>query len=265
MLFSKILTGEIMPILVFLHGLLGSSEDWQKVRERLTHYNIESIALDLPAHGKVKQLSVNNFEHCMEYLSKQIKTRIGDRDYILIGYSLGGRLALYYSLYAQVDKSHLVGVIVEGANFGLQIEEEKALRWENDVSWAKRFMYEPLNIVLEDWYQQGVFAHLNETERALLIQERMLNDGGCIGAMLQATSLAKQPFLGTLLIQQQRKGINFLQNFFYFCGEKDLKFQQIARQQDVEPIVIEQAGHNAHKEQPQIFVEKLVGIIHQYF
>ena len=49
-----------MPILVFLHGLLGSVEDWNKVRSILKGQNIESIAIDLPAHGEAKQLTVKN-------------------------------------------------------------------------------------------------------------------------------------------------------------------------------------------------------------
>ena len=47
--------------------------------------------------------------------------------------------------------------------------------------------------MLEDWYQQPVFSHLNEQQRKALIEKRKANCGANIGHMLLATSLAKQP------------------------------------------------------------------------
>ena len=55
------------------------------------------------------------------------------------------------------------------------------------------FFHEKPETVLEDWYQQPVFSHLNEQQRKSLIEKRKANCGANIGKMLLATSLAKQP------------------------------------------------------------------------
>lgn len=107
----------IKPVLVFLHGLLGSKSDWQKVIKKLPHF--QCIALDLPFHGKAKQVVVKNFEQTAQYLSSQIKNKVKDKPYFLIGYSLGGRLSLYYALQSNCEKYNLQGLILEGANLGL--------------------------------------------------------------------------------------------------------------------------------------------------
>ena len=43
--------------------------------------------------------------------------------------------------------------------------------------WAERFFHESPETVLEDWYQQPVFSHLNEQQRKTLIEKRKANCG----------------------------------------------------------------------------------------
>ena len=64
-----------------------------KVIENLPRFNC--IALDLPFHGQAKGVEVTNFEETAEYLSQQIKSAVKNDPYFLVGYSLGGRIALY--------------------------------------------------------------------------------------------------------------------------------------------------------------------------
>ncbi len=41
--------GSALPTLVFLHGLLGSGEDWQTCMAALPQY--DRVTIDLPGHG----------------------------------------------------------------------------------------------------------------------------------------------------------------------------------------------------------------------
>lgn len=236
------------PVLVFLHGLLGTQADWQHIIQKLPHFSC--LALDLPFHGSAKHQCVSDFEQTAQYIAAQIKLNIGEQPYVLVGYSLGGRIALYYALQAQVDKSWLRGLIIESANLGLERETEKHSRWQNDLAWAMRFANETPEQVLEDWYKQPVFAHLTTVERQALILKRKANCGVNIAKMLQATSLAKQPNFS------EKVRLSSLP-FFYFCGERDRKFQAIARQHQLNLILIPNAGHNAHLENPKYFSKKL--------
>ena len=179
---------------------------------------------------------------------------VGNQPFFLIGYSLGGRIALYYALQAQCEKGNLQGLILEGANLGLQTKAEKQVRQQHDQKWATRFATEDPHTVLNDWYRQPVFAHLNEQQRAELILKRSANCGENIAKMLLACGLAEQPDFS------EKVRSNFLP-IYYFVGEKDRKFIQMALDNYLNYTIIDNAGHNAHAENPQKFAEKLTALL----
>ncbi len=74
---------------------------------------------------RIKLLLLKILSKPLSALKEQIQHLIKDEPYILIGYSLGGRIAQYYALQAKVKIGHLKAVILEGANLGLQSEQEK--------------------------------------------------------------------------------------------------------------------------------------------
>ncbi len=184
--------GDDAPLpLVLLHGLLGDSGDWQPVIDRLPA--IRCLALDLPGHGQHSALNVSDFEQSHQWLVAELANRNIER-YLLAGYSLGGRLALYH---ASREPAGLRGLLLENCHPGLPASE-RAVRIQHDERWARRFEQEPLADVLADWYRQGVFADLDDAARARQIARRLDNDGQGIATMLRATSLGKQPDLAPL-------------------------------------------------------------------
>ena len=134
------------------------------------------------------------------------------------------------------------------------LSKKKQSRLVNDKMWAERFFHEKPETVLEDWYQQPVFSHLNEQQRKALIEKRKANCGANIGKMLLATSLAKQPDF-------REKVRSSLLPFFYFCGERDQKFRQMAEDNQLNLTIIPDAGHNAHLENPTYFAKKIENIV----
>lgn len=241
-----------MPILIFIHGLLGTKADWKKVIEKLPHF--QCFSLDLPLHGDAGAINVNNFDDTCVYLATQIKSAVGNSPHFLIGYSLGARIALYYTLCAQGNNGNLQGLVLEGVNLGLSNEKERRSRWLSDQKWAQRFSNEPMDSVLQDWYQQPVFAHLNNRQRLEVIRKRNENCGTNIARMLLATSLAKQPDFRTKVRSSSVP-------IYYIVGEKDQKFKEIALANQLDLIMIENAGHNTHVENPQKFAEKLTTLV----
>ena len=131
-----------------------------------------------------------------------------------MGYSLGGRLALDYHL--NQPNPYLQQSFLEGANIGLKTDAERNARQQNDAAWAQRFCNEPMPEVLEAWYQQPVFSHLNEQQRKSLIEKRKANCGANIGKMLLATSLAKQPDF-------REKVRSSLLSFFLFFAVSEIR------------------------------------------
>ncbi|MBB1201661.1 2-succinyl-6-hydroxy-2,4-cyclohexadiene-1-carboxylate synthase [Enterobacteriaceae bacterium 89] len=225
--------------LVFLHGFSGDNREWQTVGEQLSGYS--RLYVDLPGHGGSAEISVASFDDvCCELQKMLISYNI--LNYWLVGYSLGGRVAMYAA--SQAKLAGLKGLVVEGGHPGLQDEIARRERWHSDERWAQRFRTESLTQVFDAWYRQPVFAALSETQRNALVSLRVDNNGPRLADMLLATSLAVQPDLRAGLRARSYP-------FWYLCGERDLKFRAVAEILDAAHHLIPNAGHNAHRENPE--------------
>lgn len=241
------------PTLVLLHGLLGDANDWQPVQAALAAP--PSLALDLPGHGSNQAVRVAGFERTHHWLCDELAAR-GIGRYLLAGYSLGGRLALYHASQAPAG---LQALLLENCHPGLPPAERPA-RLVHDEGWARRFEQEPLATVLADWYRQGVFADLGEEARARQIARRLGNDGKAVAAMLRATSLGQQPDLGPWLAQGALP-------VTYVSGKRDHKFHQLAclmasQHRKINHLELD-GGHNLHAHQPETFARLLAEWVNQ--
>jgi len=233
--------------LVLLHGLLGDGGDWQPVIDRLP--TLHCIPLDLPCHGHNHATRVNGFEQSHQWLVAELASRNIDR-YLLAGYSLGGRLALYH---ASRKPTGLQGLLLENCHPGLPAAE-RAARIQHDERWAQRFEQEPLATVLGDWYRQGVFADLDDAARTRQIARRLGNNACAIAAMLRSTSLGQQPDLAPWLGQSTLP-------ITWVSGKQDHKFHRLAcqlanRDRKINHLVMD-GGHNLHAHQPDHFARLL--------
>lgn len=237
----------------FLHGFLGSQQDWDDVLTILQNFpQIRPLVIDLPYHNQSQHIPCESFEEMRALLDLTFQS-LGHEHFYIVGYSLGGRLALDYAMH--VRNPDLKGILLEGANIGLSSSQERAERWQNDCHWAERFNQEPLKDVLDDWYQQTVFAHLTPNQRAELVEKRSKNNGQDLAKMLKATSLAKQAYVSPTQIQAYSGKIAFI------IGEQDQKFRQMVETHSLPYHLVANAGHNAHSENPQEFVQKLLQFI----
>ncbi|WP_313112158.1 2-succinyl-6-hydroxy-2,4-cyclohexadiene-1-carboxylate synthase [Pseudescherichia sp.] len=231
-----------LPWLVFLHGFSGCGQEWMAVGEHFSRY--PRLYLDLPGHGGSSALYARDFnEVCSQLYATLISYNI--LNYWLVGYSLGGRIAMYYACMDNACQypAGLQGAIVEGGHPGLTTAAAREARWLSDARWARRFRHEPLAEVFNDWYRQPVFAGLSAEQRRELVAIRCENSGAALAAMLEATSLAIQPDLRPAL----RRG-DF--PFYYLCGEHDHKFRALGAELAAPCQLINDAGHNAHRENP---------------
>ncbi|MCS3431651.1 2-succinyl-6-hydroxy-2,4-cyclohexadiene-1-carboxylate synthase [Klebsiella sp. BIGb0407] len=238
------------PCLVWLHGFSGSHQEWMPVSTAFNEWS--QLWLDLPGHGASVDLQGNDFETTDSLIAATLAHYHID-DYWLVGYSLGGRLAMYHA--TQGRAAGLCGLVVEGGHPGLDNETDREARRLHDAHWAARFCHEPLSQVLEDWYQQPVFSDLDEQRRTALVALRSQNNPAALALMLEATSLSRQPDLQATLSKLQIP-------FYYLCGERDMKFRAIAARLGLTPEIISGAGHNAHLEAPAAFSARLLNLLH---
>ena len=122
------------PWLVWLHGLLGNNNEWRVIAARCPEW--PSLAIDLPGHGDSVAVSCRGFDDISAQIAATLQLRNIER-YWLVGYSLGGRIAMYHACHGRHDG--LQGVIVEGGNPGLEDEQQRRDRCEQDTRWAARF------------------------------------------------------------------------------------------------------------------------------
>lgn len=237
------------PWLVFIHGFSGDSREWRLVGARLSEY--PQLHIDLPGHGGSREVVVGDFAGVHQALRATLM-HYNILSYWLIGYSLGGRVAISWAC-EQADTG-LLGLITEGAHPGLSGDALRQARWHSDSAWAERFAGRPLDETFDAWYRQPVFAGLTCGARQALVALRKENSGPALARMLLATSLAVQP--------DYRQALRDLRvPFHYLCGERDAKFQAVADELAAPRHIIHAAGHNAHRENPESVAECLANIL----
>jgi 2-succinyl-6-hydroxy-2,4-cyclohexadiene-1-carboxylate synthase len=118
--------GEVRRAVVItcLHGFLGSPRDWDFLRD--AGFEISAPPLDA----------------------------IPDRGDILLGYSLGGRLALQ----ALLAGANYQRAILVSTGLGIEDEAARAARRASDEAWAQRFESEDFETVMAAWNAQPVLA-----------------------------------------------------------------------------------------------------------
>lgn len=238
-----------LPWLVFLHGFSGDAREWQRVGERLNDY--PRLYIDLPGHGKSVGVEVSDFTQVRQALRDTLNS-YNILNHWLIGYSLGGRIAISWA--CEDAEPGLCGIIVEGGHPGLTDEAARQVRWASDSHWAMCFRQQPLTQVFDAWYRQPVFANLMPDARRALVSLRQENSGPRLAKMLLATSLAVQP--------DYRPALRTLRvPFHYLCGENDAKFAAVADELAATHHIIHDAGHNAHRENPAQVADRLAHIL----
>jgi 2-succinyl-6-hydroxy-2,4-cyclohexadiene-1-carboxylate synthase len=129
--------------LTALHGFLGRAADWGCFSPESLGVS-EIYAPDIQVHAENDSLC-----QWAEIFNLEVTTNI------LMGYSLGGRLALH-ALLSQTHRWD--AAIIISAHPGLISVEEKKARLTKDVAWADRFEKEPWDDVMALWESQEVFA-----------------------------------------------------------------------------------------------------------
>ena len=243
------------PMVVMLHGFMGTGEDWGEVARHLQPA-FRCLTPDLPGHdGKPLNLAAGEepFATYSGLLWQGLEPLLPPR-FALVGYSLGGRLALDLACR---HPERISALVLEAAHPGLRRAGDRAERAAADANWADRFERESWPRVLDDWYRQPVFESLSEEQRREFILRRSTQPPGILADVLRATSLARQrnhwddlPWLAMPL--------------GFIVGRLDAKFCAVgARMAALAPhltlVKLDGLGHNCHALAPAA----VAGFIHR--
>jgi 2-succinyl-6-hydroxy-2,4-cyclohexadiene-1-carboxylate synthase len=199
-----------MEVITALHGFLGLPSDWDFLRMDVIAPDLR----DIPREGDT-----------------------------LLGYSLGGRLALH----ALLDGARYRNAVIVSA--GLGVEEDRDARLAQDEHWAERFEHGEWYTLMRDWNAQPIFGghamprHESDFDRRELARQ------------LREWSPALLPPVAARLHEIEIPVL-------WIAGSRDAKYVAEARRAvellpNAELWIAEGAAHRVPWEQPEAFAARL--------
>ncbi len=240
--------------LVLLHGFTGGGANWSVQTEALEQY-FRVVTIDLPGHGQSD--SPDNPERYAIESSAADLTTIFDvlkfERVNLLGYSMGGRLALYIAL---TYPERINRLILESASPGLKTAAEREVRIAQDQALADRIERDGIAAFSEYWSNLPLFATQTPEIREKLRLQRLSNNPIGLANSLSGIGTGAQPSLWDRLPALETPTL-------LLCGALDSKFSAInAEMHDLMPrskrVVIPDAGHTTHVEQPERFQREVL-------
>lgn len=202
-----------------LHGFLGLPSDWDFLRE--AGFDVTTPPLDqIPLEGD-----------------------------ILLGYSMGGRLALH----ALLGGAKYRRAVIVSAGLGVEGDQARAARRIADDGWVRRFRCDEWNALLQDWDAQPIFGGHRVARSEESFDRRELT------AALRRWSPAVLPPLAERLPE-------ITIPVLWIAGERDQTYsaearRAVARLPDGEAWICPGAAHRVPWEQPEAFVGRLRALL----
>lgn len=226
---------------IFLHGFLGLPSDWDQTAIYLQKQIKAQITTpDYFSEPKISpQVKLENWSHNFSWW---VKEKIGPGPHTLVGYSLGGRLALHaLKEYPTLFQS---GACIS-TNPGLPSMIDRSSRLESDKNWSERFTNTPWTEALSDWHSQEIFkGSIQEPIRKESDYKREQ-----LSAALTQWSLGQHTDFREYL-QNPHQKINWI------VGENDFRYKQMATEmKQILPKLkyhfVPQSGHRVLLDAPE--------------
>ena len=235
--------------ILVIHGFMGQARDWDFLVKNLSrrHYlvliDLNEDKTTIPTWPddleKGMALAKKNIEKLLESIKNFSKSR-GVKEWCILGYSLGGRLAalLADSLFVHV-------LIMESAGFGFRKKKEREKRFVQDKklyleikkNWGEAF--------LRNWYRESLFREIMKEKDKFerLIKKRLELKKGQVLRQLILYGQAFLPSVDSNKIPVKK--------IYLLSGEWDMKYSSLNRNesnfsQNIKTLVKTKASHNIH-------------------
>jgi len=216
-----------------IHGTLGSPADWDSLG-----LNLEKVDL---FQRWTKPLKL--WEWAADF---NASVEEGERN-VLMGYSLGGRLALH----ALIQNPDLwAGAVIISSHPGLKSAAERMQRIQTDKDWAHRLKTDSWENFMQAWNQQDVLLNTPQIHR----DEKTIPKE-VIGKAMLNWSLGMQEDLQPALAE-----LHF--PILWVAGENDAKYAKIAgsiqlHHPQSQVWLCKGSGHRVPWEKPDLFKKAL--------
>jgi len=240
---------------VLLHGFTGSAVGWgERLVDGLAGTGLTPVLVDLPGHGRDAG-PTDPAAYTLDSILGHV-TRAGDWPTDLVGYSMGGRVALHF---AAAFPGRVRRLVLESASPGLATEEERRARRASDEALASKLLAVGLEAFVDEWEAQPLFesrAALEPAERERQRALRLRNDAASLAACLRGLGAGSLPSLWGRLPSLAVPTL-------LVVGSLDTKFTEIARSMasampDARVVEVAGAGHTVHLERPDAWLAAVV-------
>ena len=235
------------PTVVFLHGFTHTGRSWHPVIAALGE-RYTSVADDIRGHGDASERVPVSLEAVID----DVVAAAGPERYTLVGYSMGGRIALHVALAAGDRVERLVLI---GASPGIDDATQRDERRRADEQLADEIERSSIEEFARRWAQTPVLAGLPAAALDAAHADRLRSTPAGLARALRGLGTGALPSLwerlGELSIPVT-----------LVVGERDSKFGAIAVEMargmpEAEVVVAPGAGHAVHLEAPEAIARAL--------
>ena len=235
-----------MNQIVALHGFTGQGADFDPLGAHLPS-GASLVTPDLPGHGSkrlLRDLSAYSLPAHLAIVSEAATAP----QFTLLGYSMGGRLALHWAI---AHPERIRRLILVGASPGLATPEQRDERRLGDATLAEFIRTRGLEAFFKYWHNQTFFQPMLRLPKERLdpiLARRAQNDPEGLALSLENVGTGTLPSLWHRL-----KEIRFPVDLV--SGEHDVKFTRLAHEMGTHlpkarHSLIEDAGHAVPLEKP---------------
>jgi len=231
---------------VLLHGFTHTGASWGPVVAALAE-RYRALAPDIRGHGAAAGRSPVTLDGVLEDLTAAAPER-----FTLVGYSMGGRIALHAALAPGIAP-RVERLMLIGASPGIADPAERAERRAADDRLADEVEQMSIEEFARRWAQTPVLAGQPPRVEAAVHADRLRNQlAGLAGALRGLGTGALPPLWDRL--SEVRAPTTLI------VGERDVKFRTIADEMVLalpaaDVVVIPDVGHAVHLEAPERVAE----------
>jgi 2-succinyl-6-hydroxy-2,4-cyclohexadiene-1-carboxylate synthase len=243
------------PPLLLLHGFTGSGRAWDHVRPALAA-RAQMVIVDLIGHGQSPvpdDPERYTFDWCVRDLLA-VLDGLGIERADVLGYSMGGRVALHLAVHAPARVGTL---FLESASPGIEDPQARAQRVHADEELAERIETLGVEAFVNEWERQPLLAVGDHVSADELHAQRLKNSPRGLANSLRGMGAGRQaPLWDRLPTLQLPTRL--------LVGERDSRYVATAERMctllpRAELTICPRAGHTVHLDQPAAFVAWATG------
>jgi 2-succinyl-6-hydroxy-2,4-cyclohexadiene-1-carboxylate synthase len=228
-------------MVLFIPGFMQRGDAWRPVAELLPKRYPSTL--------------LEHAEHSFEGRMREIAEH-ADAGAVLVGYSLGGRLALRAAIRSPES---FAGIVLVGATAGIEEGPMRVQRAEADEKLASWIEAMPIEDTVSLWERQPLFADQSDSLVEAQRPGRLSHDPRALALLLRT---AGQGVLEPVWHELSRLELPLLA----IAGARDEGYTAAAKRMaqlapNARAAIVEDAGHAAHLQQPEKVAEAITDLL----